>query len=313
MRSHTAGCSSAAWQPFYFIPGLRCSLPLILRYIIDHAIPDKNIHNLILAALGLLILPIVSGLFQIITRRLLSQVGEGVIFDLRVGLYEHLQRMSLRFYTHTHLGELISRMNNDVVGAQVALSRTLVTMVTNLISVIATLVVMLTLEWHLTLLGIVILPIFILAARKIGKLLRDIARNQLETIARMNATLNETLNIGGALLVKLFGRRDIEVERFSRRADEVRSLGVQRATIGVIFMVIISLLTAVITSLVYGVGGYLVIINAFTLGTIIAFGDYLSRLFTSFQGLINAPVEFATSMVSFERVFEVLEPAKGYS
>ncbi len=180
-------------------------------------------------------------------------------------------------YPH-HLGELISRMNNDVVGAQVALSRTLVTMVTNLISVIATLVVMLTLEWHLTLLGIVILPIFILAARKIGKLLRDIARNQLETIARMNATLNETLNIGGALLVKLFGRRDIEVERFSRRADEVRSLGVQRATIGVIFMVIISLLTAVITSLVYGVGGYLVIINAFTLGTIIAFGDYLSRL-----------------------------------
>ncbi len=234
--------------------GVALLSPLILRYIIDHAIPDKNIHNLILAALGLLILPIVSGLFQIITRRLLSQVGEGVIFDLRVGLYEHLQRMSLRFYTHTHLGELISRMNNDVVGAQVALSRTLVTMVTNLISVIATLVVMLTLEWHLTLLGIVILPIFILAARKIGKLLRDIARNQLETIARMNATLNETLNIGGALLVKLFGRRDIEVERFSRRADEVRSLGVQRATIGVIFMVIISLLTAVITSLVYGVG-----------------------------------------------------------
>ncbi|MBG0788196.1 MAG: ABC transporter ATP-binding protein [Anaerolineaceae bacterium] len=287
--------------------GVALLSPLILRYIIDNAIPEKNVHNLVLAALGLLILPIVSGLFQIITRRLLSQVGEGVIFDLRVGLYEHLQRMSLRFYTHTHLGELISRMNNDVVGAQVALSRTLVTMVTNLISVIATLVVMLTLEWHLTLLGIIILPIFIIAARKMGKLLRDIARKQLETIARMNATLNETLNIGGALLVKLFGRRDIEVDRFGRRADEVRNLGVQRATIGVIFMVIISLLTAVISSLVYGVGGYLVIINAFTLGTIVAFGDYLSRLFTSFQGLINAPVEFATSMVSFERVFEVID------
>jgi len=287
--------------------GVALLSPLILRYIIDHAIPEKNIHNLILAALGLLILPIISGIFQVITRRLLSQVGEGVIFDLRVGLYEHLQRMSLRFYTHTHLGELISRMNNDVVGAQVALSRTLVTMVTNLIAVIATLVVMLTLEWHLTLLGIVILPIFILAARKMGKLLRDIARKQLEMIARMNATLNETLNIGGALLVKLFGRREVEVDRFSRRADEVRGLGVQRATIGVIFMVIISLLTAVISSLVYGVGGYLVIIEAFTLGTIIAFGDYLSRLFTSFQGLINAPVEFATSMVSFERVFEVLD------
>ena len=287
--------------------GVALLSPLILRYIIDHAIPDKNVHNLIIAALGLLTLPIVSGLFQVITRRLLAQVGEGVIFDLRVGLYEHLQRMSLRFYTHTHLGELISRMNNDVVGAQVAVSRTLVTLVTNFIEVVATLVVMLTLEWRLTLLGIIILPIFIITARKMGDLLRDIARKQLEMIARMNATLNETLNIGGALLVKLFGRREIEVDRISRRADEVRSLGVQRATVGVVFMVIISLLTAVISSLVYGVGGYLVIINAFTLGTIVAFGDYLSRLFASFQGLTNAPVEFATSMVSFERVFEVLD------
>ena len=287
--------------------GVALLSPLILRYIIDHAIPDKNVHNLIIAALGLLTLPIVSGLFQVITRRLLAQVGEGVIFDLRVGLYEHLQRMSLRFYTHTHLGELISRMNNDVVGAQVAVSRTLVTLVTNFIEVVATLVVMLTLEWRLTLLGIIILPIFIITARKMGDLLRDIARKQLEMIARMNATLNETLNIGGALLVKLFGRREIEVDRISRRADEVCSLGVQRATVGVVFMVIISLLTAVISSLVYGVGGYLVIINAFTLGTIVAFGDYLSRLFASFQGLINAPVEFATSMVSFERVFEVLD------
>jgi len=287
--------------------GVALLSPLILRYIIDQAIPDKNVHNLILAASGLLVLPIISGVFQIITRRLLAQVGEGVIFDLRVGLYEHLQRMSLRFYTHTHLGELISRMNNDVVGAQVAVSRTLVTLVTNLIEVVATLVVMLSLEWRLTLLGIIILPVFILAARKMGKILRDYARKQLEMIARMNATLNETLNIGGALLVKLFGRREVEVDRFSRRADEVRQLGVQRSTMSIIFMVIVGLLSAVGTALVYGVGGYLVILNAFTLGTIVAFGDYLSRLYNSFQGLINAPVEFATSMVSFERVFEVLD------
>lgn len=287
--------------------GVALLSPLILRFIIDHAIPEKNVHGLLLAALGLLVLPIVSGTFQIITRRLLAQVGEGVIFDLRVGLYEHLQEMSLHFYTHTHLGELISRMNNDVVGAQVAVSRTLVTLVTNFIEVIATLVVMLTLEWRLTLLGFIILPAFILAARKMGKVLREYARKQLEMIARMNATLNETLGIGGALLVKLFGRREVEVERFSRRADEVRKLGIQRSTMGVIFIVIVGLLTAVVSALVYGVGGYLVILNAFTLGTIIAFGDYLGRLYVSFQGLINAPVEFATSMVSFERVFEVLD------
>ena len=281
--------------------------PLILRHLIDYAIPEKDVNRLILAAVGLLILPIISGFFQIITRRLISQVGEGVIFDLRVSLYEHLQRMSLRFFTHTQLGELISRLNNDVVGAQTAISRTLVTLVTNFIEVVSILVVMFTLEWRLTLMGIIILPLFIIAARRLGRVFREIARRQMEMNARMNATMNETLNIGGALLVKLFGRREAEVGRFSRRAEEVKQLGIQRATLGIIFMVIVHLLTAVGTALVYGVGGYLVILDLFTLGTIVAFGDYLSRMYTSFQGFINAPVEFATSMVSFERVFEVLD------
>jgi len=287
--------------------GVALLSPLILRRIIDHAIPEKDIQGLLLAAVGLLVLPIISGLFQVITRRLTSQVGEGVIYDLRMSLYEHLQRMSLRFFTHTQLGELISRLNNDVIGAQTAISRTLVTLVTNFIEVVSTLVVMLTLEWRLTLLGIVILPLFIIAARKLGRVFRDIAQQQMETIARMNATMNETLNIGGALLVKLFGRRDAEVERFSRRAGEVKLISIRRATMGIIFMVIVHLLTAVGTALVYGVGGYLVILEMFSLGTIIAFGSYLSRLYTSFQGFINAPVEFATSMVSFERVFEVID------
>jgi len=281
--------------------------PLILRHLIDYAIPEKDVNRLILAAIGLLILPIIRGFFQIITRRLTSQVGEGVIYDLRVSLYEHLQRMSLRFFTHTQLGELISRLNNDVVGAQTAISRTLVTLVTNFIEIVSVLIVMLTLEWRLTLMGIIILPLFIIAARRLGRVFREIAQRQMETNARMNATMNETLNIGGALLVKLFGRRESEVERFARRAGEVKFLGIQRATMGIVFMVIVHLLTAVGTALVYGVGGYLVILELFTLGTIVAFGDFLSRLYNSFQGFINAPVEFATSMVSFERVFEVLD------
>jgi len=281
--------------------------PLILRHLIDYAIPEKDVNRLVLSAFGLLGLPILSGLFQVITRRLTSQIGEGVIFDLRVALYEHLQRMSLRFFTHTKLGELISRLNNDVVGAQTAISRTLVTIVTNTIEVLSLLVVMLMLEWRLTMMGIIILPLFIYSARRLGKVFRDIARKQMEMNARMNATMNETLNIGGALLIKLFGRRKAEVRRFSDRAADVRNLGIQRATMGIIFMVIVHLLTAVGTALVYGVGGYLVILELFTLGTIVAFGSYLSRLYASFQGLINAPVEFATSMVSFERVFEVLD------
>jgi len=287
--------------------GVALLSPLILRHLIDYAIPEKDVNRLLLAALGLLGLPIISSLFQVITRRLTSQVGEGVIFDLRISLYEHLQRMSLRFFTHTKLGELISRLNNDVVGAQTAISRTLVTLVTNFIEVISLLVVMLTLEWRLTLMGIIILPLFIFAARRLGRVFRDIARKQMEMNARMNATMNETLNIGGALLIKLFGRRQAEVDRFSSRASAVKDLGIQRATMGIVFMVIVHLLTAVGTALVYGVGGYLVILELFTLGTIVAFGNYLSRLYTSFQGLINAPVEFATSMVSFERVFEVLD------
>ncbi len=287
--------------------GVTLLSPLILKHLVDEAIPEKDLHGLLLASLGLLILPIISGLFQVITRRLTSQIGEGVIFDLRVSLYEHLQKKSLRFYTHTQLGELISRLNNDVVGAQTAISQTLVTLVTNLIDVISTLVVMLTLEWRLTLLGIIILPMFIIAARRLGRVFRDIAQKQMETNARMNATMNETLNIGGALLIKLFGRREAEIDRFSRRAAEVKSLGIQRATMGIVFMVIVHLLTAVGTALVYGVGGYMVILNTFTLGMIVAFGNYLARLYSSIQGLVNAPVQFATSMVSFERVFEVID------
>ncbi len=287
--------------------GVALLSPLILRNLIDYAIPEKDLQRLLLASIGLLVLPIISGLFQIISRRLIAQVGEGVIFDLRVSLYDHLQRMSLRFFTHTQLGELISRLNNDVVGAQTAISRTLVTMVTNFIEIVSVLIVMATLEWRLTLMGIIILPLFIYTARRLGRVFRNIARRQLEMNARMNATMNETLNIGGVLLVKLFGRRKTEVDRFSRRADEVKILGIRRSTMGIIFMVIVHLLTAVGTALVYGVGGYLVILEMFTLGTIVAFGDYLSRMYTSFQGFINAPVEFATSMVSFERVFEVID------
>jgi ATP-binding cassette subfamily B protein len=157
------------------------------------------------------------------------------------------------------------------------------------------------------LLSIVILPLFILAARRLGARLRDIARAQMDANAQMNAMMNETLNIGGALLVKLFGRADVERRRFTERAAGVRDLGIRRAITGTVFFVIIGLLSSVGIALVYGLGGYLVIQGAFTVGTIVAFGAYLGNLYGALQGLANAPVEFATSMVSFERVFEVLD------
>ena len=287
--------------------GLTLLTPLILRDLIDRAIPAGDINRLVLLALGLLLIPALGGGINVIQRRLNASVGEGVIYDLRVALYASLQRMSLRFFTHTKVGELMSRLNNDVVGAQNAISNTIVGIITNIIQTSAVLLVMLTLEWRLTLISIVILPLFILAARRLGTRLREIARQHMESNAQMNAMMNETLNIGGALLVKLFGRRDQEIERFQDRAVRVRDIGIKRAVTGVSFFVIIGLLSAVGTALVYGIGGYLVIQGAFTIGTIVAFGAYLTSLYSALQGLTNAPVEFATSVVSFERVFEIID------
>jgi ATP-binding cassette subfamily B protein len=281
--------------------------PLILRDLIDRTLPARNLPRLMALALALLVIPTVTGALNVWQRRLNALVGEGVIYNLRVAVYAHLQQMSLRFFTHTKIGELMSRLNNDVVGAQNAISNTLVTIITNLIQTGVLLAVMLTLEWRLTLISIAIVPLFVVAARRLGARLRDIARLQLDLNARMNAMMHETLNISGALLVKLFGRADDEVTHFDGHAARVRDSGVQRAVTGTLFFVSVGLLSAVGVALVYGLGGYLVIQSTFTVGTIIAFGAYLGSLYGALQNLANAPVDFATSLVSFERVFEVLD------
>jgi ATP-binding cassette, subfamily B, bacterial len=287
--------------------GLALLNPLILRTLIDHTIPSGDIHSLTLLALALLAIPAVSGVITIFQRRLNVRVGEGVIYDLRLALFAKLQRMSLRFFINTKVGELMSRLNNDVIGAQNAISNTIVTIVTDVIQAAAVLVVMVTLEWHLTLVSIIIFPLFLIAARRLGDTLRDLARRQLEANAEMNAMMNETLNIGGVLLVKLFGRNNEENDRFKGHAAKVRNSGIDRTVIGTVFFAIIGLLSAIGTALIYGIGGYLVIQHAFTVGTIVAFGSYLGSLYGALQGLANAPVDFATSLVSFERVFEVID------
>ncbi len=287
--------------------GVSLVSPLIFRTMIDQVLPQKDLHKLLLLALALLILPILNGVISVIQRRLNSAVGEGVTFDLRVALFERLQRMSLRFFTNTKVGELMSRLNNDVVGAQNAISNTIVNIITNIIEAIALLAVMLTLEWRLTIVSVLILPLFIIAAQRLGIVLRDAARRSMELNAEMNAHMNETLNIGGALLVKLFGRANDEGNRFRERAGNVRDIGVRRAVIGSTFFMILGLVSAVGTALVYGLGGYFVIQGSFTVGTIVAFGAYLGQLYGTLQGLASAPVDFSTSMVSFERVFELLD------
>jgi len=287
--------------------GLNLLTPLILRNLIDVTIPNGDLTRLAWLVLALLLIPAINGLVGIFQRRLNAMVGEGVIYDLRVDLFARLQHMSLRFFTNTRVGELMSRLNNDVVGAQNAVSNTIVSIITNLIQAMALLIVMLAIEWRLTLIALLLLPFFVLVARRIGNRLREISRLQMDLNAQMNAHMNETLNVSGALLVKLFGRENIETERFRQRASNVRDMGIQRALMGASFFVFLGLLGAIGTALVYGVGGYLVIAGAFTIGTIVAFGSYLNSLYGALQGLSNAPVEFATSVVSFERVFEVLD------
>jgi ATP-binding cassette subfamily B protein len=287
--------------------GLSLLTPLILRDLIDRTLPAGDLQRLGWLVAGLVAIPLLNGALQVALRQLNSRVGEGVVYDLRVALFSRLQRMSISFFTHTKVGELMSRINNDVVGAQNAISNTFVNIVTSLIQAVALLAVMFTLEWRLTLISISILPLFMLAASKLGNRMRDITRTQMDLNAKMNAVILELLNISGALLVKLFGRHAEEDERFKKRASEVRNIGIQRAVTGALFFVSIGLLSSIGGALVYGVGGYLVIQNALTIGTIVAMGAYLGNLYSALQTLTNAPVDFATSMVSFERVFEVLD------
>ncbi len=287
--------------------GLALLTPLLMRDLIDNALPNKDVSRLVTVTLGLLFIPFLSAGINILQRQLNSAVGEGVTYDLRVALFAHLQEMSLRFFTNTKSGELMSRLNNDVTGAQNAISNTIVGIITQIIQVVAVFGVMISLEWRLTLISIAIFPLFIFAARRFSNRLRDIVREVMDANARMNAMMGETLNISGILLVKLFGRGTVEVERFDERAAHVRDMGRKRAVWGTMFFALIGLFSAIGTAIVYGVGGYLVIQDVFTVGTIVAFGAYLRTLYGALQDLANAPVDFASSVVSFERVFEVID------
>ena len=281
--------------------------PLVFRQLIDHTLPERNGGQLNLLALAMVAIPIVDGLIGVMQRYFSARMGEGLICDLRQALYAHMQRMSLRFFTHTKTGEIMARLNNDVVGAQRAITGTLISILTNVITLVFTLGIMLSLEWRLTLIGMAILPLFILPARRVGRLLRAITRESMDLNAQMNAHMHETLNVSGALLMKLFGRQRENFDQFRARSEKVRDIGVRSAVVGRWFFMGLGLLSAVGTAVVFWVGGNLVFQGAFTAGTIIAFGTYLTQLYGPISALVNARVDFATSMVSFERVFEVID------
>jgi len=281
--------------------------PLLLRTLIDTAIPQEDLGLVTWLGLGMVVVPLVNGVFGVVQRRSTAQMGEGIIFDLRRELFDHLQAMSLGFFTNTKTGELMSRLNSDVIGAQQAVTSTFVALVANVFTVVMTSIIMLRLEWRLTLLAISILPLFVIASRQVGARLRDVRRQQMTNNATMNSLMQETLSVSGSLLVKLFGRAPFESDRFANSAAEVRDLGVRQAVIGRWFFMALGLLSALGTAVTFWLGAVFVINGVITLGTIVALSAYLTSLYGPLTALANARVEFTTSLVSFERVFEVLD------
>ena len=289
------------------ISGLSVVPAILIRLLVDEAIPREDITQLTWLGAGMILVPLINALVGVVQRWFSSRVGEGIIFDLRRQLFAHLQTMSLRFFTATKTGELMNRLNSDVVGAQQAITGTFVTIVSNVISVAVILVVMFRAEWRLTLLAIAALPLFIYPARRVAKVLRRVTQQQMDHEAKMSGILQESFNVSGALLIRLFGRWVETQDRFAEQAGLVRDLGVRRAMVGRGFFAALGLVSAVGTATVFWVGGFLVINDAVTLGTIVMFATLLTQLYGPLSALSNSRVEFATSLVSFERVFEVLD------
>jgi ATP-binding cassette subfamily B protein len=281
--------------------------PLLFKQIIDEAIPDHDRGLVTTLAVVALVLALVSTALDVAQRYWSAIVGEGLIFDLRAALYDHVQRMPLAFFTRTQTGALISRMNNDVIGAQRALTGTLGQVVYNLLTVVATVVAMLILDWQLALLALAILPLFIIPAKRVGARLQDITREGMEVNAAMNATMTERFNVSGAMLVKLFGRADTERHEFGAKAGRVRDIGVRSAMYSRFFFAALGLVAAVGAALVYWVGAQQVISGTIELGVLVAMAAYVTRIYGPLTNLTNARVDVLLAFVSFERVFELLD------
>lgn len=288
--------------------------PLVVKRILDVAIPEAQAdgnRNPIWWLAGIAVVAaLADAVLQIVQRWCSARVGEGLIADLRRSLYAKVQRLPLAFFTRTPTGTITSRLNNDVVGAQSAVTSTLGSVVSNVIVLVTTLTTMLLLEWRLTLLALIVLPIFIIPARRVGRRLQTIARDQMTHNAAMNTQMTERFNVSGAALVKLFGSLDRENEKFAEQADAVRDAGVRAAMLGRVFFVALGLVAALGTAAIYGIGAQLVVSGDISAGTLVALATLVTRVYQPLTGLTNARVDLMTSMVSFERVFEVLDAAE---
>ena len=281
--------------------------PLLFKEIIDEGVLKGNKRLLIILASLVAVLAVLQAILGLIQRWCSSKIGEGLIFDLRTQVFDHVVRMPVAFFTRTQTGKLVSRLNSDVIGAQQAFTSTLSTVLSNLISLVLVLVAMLVLSWQLTLAALIMLPIFLIPAKIVGRKLADLTRQQMQLNGDMSASMTERFSISGALLVKLFGRLTEEHDRFAERAGAVRDVSVKIAMNGRFFMTSLGLVAALATALVYGVGGSLAIDGLLTVGTLTALAGLLSQLYGPLTQLTNLRIDVMNALVSFDRVFEVLD------
>ncbi len=281
--------------------------PLLVKHIVDDGILKGDTRLVVLLSLAVAGVAVVDAALALGMGWLSSRIGEGLIYDLRTSVFAHVQRMSLAFFTRTQTGALVSRLNNDVIGAQRAFTSVLSSTVSNLISVVVVGVAMIALSWQVTLLCLLTFPLLLVASRWVGRQLAGLTRDQMQGNADLGNSMTERFNVGGAMLLKLFGRRAEEDAQFGAKAGLVRDLGIRIALITRVFSATLMLIPALATALVYGVGGTLVIDRTLTIGTLLALATLLLRLLGPLQGLSNVRIDVMTALVSFERVFEVLD------
>jgi ATP-binding cassette subfamily B protein len=281
--------------------------PLLFKEIIDKGILQGDRQIVIILSVTVAALAVLQAVLNLVQRWFSSTIGEGLIFDLRTQVFDHVVQMPIAFFTRTQTGKLVSRLNSDVIGAQQAFTSTLSTVLSNLISLVLVLAAMLVLSWQLTLAALIMLPIFLIPAKIVGRKLADLTRRQMQLNGDMSATMTERFSVSGALLVKLFGRLPEEHDRFAERAGAVRDVSVKIAMNGRFFITSLGLVAALATALVYGVGGSLAIDGVLTVGTLTALAGLLTQLYGPLTQLTNLRIDVMNALVSFDRVFEVLD------
>jgi ATP-binding cassette subfamily B protein len=281
--------------------------PVLAGKVINEITSHGKVRVVVWIAFIIGALAVVDAVFSLANRWYSSRIGEGLIFDLRTTVFDHVQRMPLAFFTRTQTGALVSRLNSDVLGAQQAFTSTLSGVVSNVVSLVFTAAVMFTLSWQITALALVLLPVFVIPARRVGNQLQAITRESYGLNASMNATMTERFNVAGALLVKLFGKASLESTSFSDRAARVRDIGVRSAMYARVLFVALSLVAALAQALVYGLGGYYALTGQLSTGTVVTLALLLSRLYGPLMALSNVRVDVMSALVSFDRVFEVLD------